>query len=423
MHSFKYKHHQLYCEDVSVKAIAEAAGTPVYIYSHQTLIDHYTKLMQAFKPVAPMICFSMKANSNLAVLRALVNAGAGLDAVSGGELYKALRVGCEPSKVVFASVGKTEAEIREALRVGILLFNVESAQELETIERIAAHMNKKAPVALRINPGVEAHTHAHITTGGHGHKFGIDIAAAEALIRGRAQFPHVQIKGLHLHIGSQILEAKPFLEALEKVSGLIARSAALGAPIEYLDIGGGLGIIYREDDKPQTAKEFAQAVLPLLKKLQVKIILEPGRFIAGNAGILVARVLYLKESPRKTFVVLDAGMNDLIRPALYGAYHEIQPVVQDPHASGTMTADIVGPVCETGDAFASDRKLPPVKSGDLVAIMSAGAYGFSMASHYNSRPNPAEVLVRGEHHYIVRRREKPQDLIRHEVIPQELWTS
>lgn len=422
MHDFKYKHHQLYCEGVSVAAIADAVGTPVYVYSHHTLLDHYTKLMQAFKSVNPLICFSMKANSNLAILRTLVNAGAGLDVVSGGELYKALRVGCDPHKIVFASVGKTEQEIREALRVGILLFNVESLQELETIERLAAHLGKTAPVALRINPGVEAVTHAHITTGGHGHKFGMDFVTAEQVIRVCAQFPHVQIKGLHLHIGSQITEAAPFLRAITKVAELMERAAAMGATVDYLDIGGGLGIIYREDDQPQTAKEYAAAVLPVLKKLKVKIILEPGRFIAGNAGILVTRVLYLKETAHKHFVVVDAGMNDLIRPALYGAYHEIQPVVQREDINGELVADIVGPVCETGDAFATDRKIAPVRPKDLLAIMGAGAYGFTMASHYNSRPKPAEVLVRGEQYFLVRRREKPQDLIRHEIIPQELWT-
>ena len=422
MHHFKYKHHQLYCEHVSVAAIAERVGTPVYIYSYQTLIDHYTKLVQAFKPVAPLVCFAVKANSNLAVLRALVNAGAGLDIVSGGELYKAMRVGCDPGKIVFASVGKTDHEIREALRIGILLFNVESLQELETIDRIAAHMGKTAPVALRINPGVEVETHAHITTGGHGHKFGIDFDTAEQMLRERARFGHVHIKGLHLHIGSQITEAAPFLQAISKVAELLAKASTLGAAIEYLDIGGGLGIIYREDDHPQTAKEYAQAVLPVLKKLNVKVILEPGRFIAGNAGILVTRVLYLKAAEQKTFVVVDAGMNDLIRPALYGAYHEIQPVTQDPHADGHVVADIVGPVCETGDAFAKDRKMAPVKPADCLAVMGAGAYGFAMASHYNSRPNAAEVLVRGEQYFLVRRREKSQDLIRHEIIPQELWT-
>ncbi len=421
MHHFKYRHNQLCCEGVSVQAIAEAAGTPVYIYSAQTLLDHYTRLVHAFRSIAPLVCFSVKANSNLAVLRTLVNAGAGLDVVSGGELYKALRVGCDPQRIVFASVGKTEHEIREALRVGVLLINIESAAELAEVERLAAQLGKRAAVALRINPGVEVETHHFIMTGAHGHKFGMDPDTAEALLRDHARFPHLDIKGLHLHIGSQITEAKPFVEAITRVSLLVEQAVQLGVGLEYLDIGGGLGIVYREEEKPQTAKEFAQAVLPLLKQMQLKVILEPGRFIAGSAGVLITRVLYLKETAQKTFVVVDAGMNDFIRPALYGAYHDIQPVVADAAPQQEMVADVVGPVCETGDTFAKDRKLPVVNTGALLAIMGAGAYGFTMASQYNSRPKPAEVMVRGEKYFVVRRREKLQDLIRQEVIPQELW--
>ncbi|MBI4597281.1 MAG: diaminopimelate decarboxylase [Candidatus Omnitrophica bacterium] len=421
-HDFHQVKGQLYCERVPVAQIAEQVGTPVYIYSRKTLVEHLEKLRSAFREIQPLICFSVKANGNLAILRLLVSHGAGLDIVSGGELFKALKAGCPPSKIVFASVGKTDAEIHEALKAGIFCFNVESEPELRAIDRIAQSMRTAARVALRLNPDVEAHTHRYITTGVAETKFGIDRAAAETLLRSHAKFRGVEMIGIHLHIGSQITKPEPFVEAIRRAGEVIRQGRRDGAPLEWLNLGGGLGIIYK-DERPQTPQQFAKAVLPLIEPLGVRLILEPGRFIVGNAGILVAEVLYVKRSRRKQFAVVNAGMNDLIRPALYGAYHEVIPVGSGAGAAnGTGRFDIVGPICESADVFAKNRSLGRVAAGQRLAILGAGAYGFTMASNYNGRTRPAEVLVRGNRWAVIRRRETRSDLIRHDVIPSGFLT-
>ena len=419
-HDFKRVRGELHCEQVPVARIAEAVGTPVYVYSHKTLVDHLRKLQAAFRTLRPLICFSVKANGNLAILRLLVREGAGLDIVSGGELFKALRVGCPPSRIVFASVGKRPEEIRDALRAGIFCFNVESAPELDAVDRIARAMGRTARVALRVNPDVEAHTHRYITTGVAESKFGIDPRTAVELLRRAETFAGVRIVGLHLHIGSQITQAAPFVQAIRRVAEVLDAGRRAGASLEWLNLGGGLGIIYK-DERPQTPKQFAAAVLPLLRPLRVRLILEPGRFIVGNAGILVTEVLYIKQARGKRFAVVDAGMNDLVRPALYGAYHEVIPAAR-PHepSDGLARYDVVGPVCESADVLARNRRLGPVKPGHLLAVLGAGAYGSVMASNYNGRLRPAEVLVRGRRWALIRRRETVRDLIRHDIIPRAI---
>ncbi|MDP3722012.1 MAG: diaminopimelate decarboxylase [Candidatus Omnitrophota bacterium] len=421
-HDFQMVGGELHCERVAVRRIAQTVGTPVYVYSFRTLVNHLRGLQQAFRSLRPLICFSVKANGNLAILRLLVQRGAGLDIVSGGELYKALRVGCPPSRIVFASVGKQDKEIREALRAGIFCFNVESAPELEAIDRCARRLRTTARVALRINPDVDANTHRHITTGIAESKFGIDPATALALLRRAAALRGVRFLGVHVHIGSQITQARPFLHAIRRTAEVVIRARRLGVGLEWLNLGGGLGIIYK-DEQPQTPQAFASAVLPLLQPLRVRLILEPGRFIVGNAGVLVTRVLYVKPAPRRRFAVVDAGMNDLIRPALYGAYHEVVPVRQDRPPSTVhrpQRYDVVGPICESADVLARDRRLGPLHPRDLLAVLGAGAYGSTMASNYNGRLRPAEVLVRGRRWALIRRRETRRDLIRHDVIPRAL---
>jgi diaminopimelate decarboxylase len=419
MHEFKYKRNQLYCEDVNVAELAGRFGTPLYLYSYHTLIDHFMKLKTAFREIEPLICYSVKANSNLAILKALVDKGAGLDIVSGGELFCALKAGCLPQKIVYASVGKTDKEIEEAIRRGILFFNVESASELENINRIAKKLNKITNVAIRINPDIEPKTHKFITTGKLTNKFGIDLASARKIFKSRRIYPSLNISGVHIHIGSQITDSLPFVAAISKVSKFISRLKREGMALEYFNIGGGLGIIY-DKETPQTAQKFAQKTLPLLRRTGLKIILEPGRFIVGNAGILVTRVLYIKSGPKKKFVIVDAGMNDLIRPALYGAYHQILPISTEYRVPSTEKVDVVGPICESGDFFAKDRKIPRVKEGDYLAIMGAGAYGFSMSSNYNSRLRAEEVLVVKDKAFVIRKRETKEDLIRNQILPSFL---
>ncbi len=422
MHEFKYKNNHLYCETIKVEDITRRIPTPFYLYSYKTLIDHYRKLEKAFSSVKPLICYSMKANSNLSICRALVKAGAGLDIVSGGELFKALKVGVNPAKIVYASVGKTEAEIEQAVKAKILLFNVESEPELQLINDVSRRLNRETRVSLRLNPGVKADTHHYITTGAMFNKFGLDFSAAKNILFARSKYSNLQIIGLHLHIGSQITEAKPYLKAISKTINFIKKINHRSVNIEYLNIGGGLGIVYKEE-RPQTAQEFARAILPLLKPLRQKIILEPGRFIVGNSGILVAKVLYVKEAPVKKFVIVDAGMNDLIRPSLYNAYHEILPLAKSQNKKSKVKNqkfDVVGPICESGDFLAKDRIMPLLKSGDMLAVMGAGAYGFSMSSNYNSRPKLAEVMVIKNKFYITRKRETYSDLIKGETVPKIL---
>ncbi|MDD2927323.1 MAG: diaminopimelate decarboxylase [Candidatus Omnitrophica bacterium] len=413
MHEFKYRKNNLYCEDVKVQELAEKFGTPLYVYSYKTLVEHFRKLKTAFREINPLICYSVKANSNLALLKALVNEGAGLDIVSGGELFRAFQAGCSSKKIVYASVGKTAGEIEEAIKLGILFFNVESFPELKNIQHIARRLFRRVNVALRINPDVEPKTHKYITTGKLTNKFGIDFKTAKKIIFLARGFSHVRITGLHIHIGSQITVPEPFAAAIAKALRFIAELKKEGIGLEYLNIGGGLGIIY-DKEMPQTAAKFADRILPLLKKSGLKIIMEPGRFISGNAGILVARVLYVKYAPKKKFIIVDAGMNDLIRPALYEAYHQL---VSLKRKSRTERADVVGPICESGDFFAKDRLLPKVEEGEYLAALGAGAYGFSMASNYNSRRRPQEVMVVKNKVFVIRKRETCRDLVRNESIP------
>jgi len=412
MHDFNYKNNQLYCEELKVQDLASRFGTPLHIYSYKTLIDHYIKLRKAFWSVEPLICYSVKANSNLAILKALVDKGAGLDIVSGGELFRALEAGCPANKIVYASVGKTETEIATAITKGILFFNVESLPELRNIDRIGRSLGKITRVAIRINPDVEAKTHKFISTGKITNKFGIDFNNAYKILLLRSKFKNVKICGLHIHIGSQITESAPFVSAVKKVTDFINKLESKNIKLEYLNIGGGLGIIY-DNEVPQTAQVYAAEITPFLKKTGLKIIMEPGRFIVGNAGILVTKVLYIKNTPKKKFIIVDGGMNDLIRPALYGAYHNILPLRK---ISKKEKADVVGPICESGDFLAKDRLIANVKEGDYLAVMSAGAYGFSMSSNYNSRLRAAEVLVDKDRVAVIRKRETYADLIRNEQL-------
>ncbi len=413
MHEFIYRNNELYCEAVLVRNLAQKYGTPLYVYSYNTFIGHFLKLKRAFAQVNPLICYSVKANSNLAILKALVDKGAGLDIVSGGELFRALKAGCDPGKIVYASVGKTADEITEAIKKGILFFNVESFPELENINRIAGRLGRKTLVAIRINPDVTAKTHHYITTGKLTNKFGVDFSTAEDIFTLEGKFKHVKICGVHIHIGSQIIDGSAFVEAIGKVIVFISKLKTRGINIEYLNIGGGLGIIY-QNENPQTADEFSRKVLPMLKSSGTKIIMEPGRFIIGSAAILAVKVLYVKKTPLKNFIIVDGGMNDLIRPSLYDAHHEIV-LLNAKHSAKTMKVDVVGPICESGDFFAKGRDLPEVKQGDYLAVMCTGAYGFSMSSNYNSRCRSAEILVKGNQAKVIRKRETWKDLIRNEV--------
>ncbi len=417
MHEFTFKNNQLYCENIRVSEIAKKVPTPFYLYSYKTLIDHYRKIKTAFREIKPLICFSVKSNSNLAVLRALVKNGAGLDIVSGGELYRARLAGADPKKIVYAGVGKKSDEIKDAIKFGILFFNVESEEELGEIQKAAASLNKKVNVAIRINPDVIPRTHAYITTGKGGTKFGLDFETVHKIFNWRWRYPNINIRGVHIHIGSQILDAAPFEKAIKKVLDFLKEYKI---EIDYLNIGGGLGIIYSIENA-QTANNFAKSVLPLLKKSGFKIIMEPGRFISGNSGILVTRVVYTKMTPRKKFLIVDSAMSDLIRPSLYEAYHKIIPVVVKEDSSETSeTVDVVGPICESGDFLGKSRFLPRMVKGDLLAVMGAGAYGFTMSSNYNARPRAAEVLVIKNKFYVVRRPETYSDLVRGETIPSVL---
>jgi len=417
MHEFNFKNGELHCESIKVSEIAKSVTTPFYLYSYKTLIDHYKKIKSAFKILDPLVCFSVKSNSNLAVLRALVRSGAGLDIVSGGELYRALLALCSPKKIVYAGVGKRPDEIEYAIRTGILFFNVESEDELDQIQKSARLLDKKVNAAIRVNPDVVPKTHRHIATGKGETKFGLDFETVHKIFNSQWRYPNVDIKGLHLHIGSQILDAKPFVDAIQKALEFIAE---FKIPVTHLNIGGGLGIMYSIEN-PQTAKAFALKVIPMIKKSKLKLILEPGRFVSGNSGVLVTKVVYTKRTPRKKFVIVDSGMSDLIRPSLYEAYHKIVPVKIEGDPSGTAEkVDVVGPICESGDFLGKDRLLPLVTKGDLLAVMGAGAYGFTMSSNYNSRPRASEVMVIGKSFRVVRKAETYEDLVRGETIPGEL---
>ncbi len=414
MHYFEFKKNDLYCEDVKVADIVKKTGTPVYIYSKRTAVEHLKKFQAAFASVDHLICYSIKANSNLALCEALRKEGCGADIVSGGELYRALKAGFKPQDIVFAGVGKTEEEIKYALKTGIFMFNVESMPEAEMINQVSQRLKKKACVSIRVNPDVNPHTHAYITTGRKENKFGINFHEAVEFYQTLSKFSWLNVIGIHSHIGSQIMSPGPYIDTIHRGISLIHKLRDVGIHLTVINIGGGMGIIYK-DEHPMTAKEFGEAVIPLIRNLHCKLVLEPGKQIVGNAGILVARVTYIKKTSGKKFVIVDAAMNDLIRPPLYDAYHEIKSV----HVDGKRTVtevDVVGPICESTDFFAKGRPLPEVKSGELLAIMTAGAYGFVMASNYNSRPRSPEVLVDGKKFKITKKRETVKDLIRGESL-------
>lgn len=430
MHSFRYQDGSLHCEGVNLERVAEKYGTPLYVYSAGTILDHYRRLDAALS-VDHLICYAVKANSNRAILNLLAREGAGFDIVSGGELFRVLAAGGDTIKCTFAGVGKSDEEIEYALDHGILSFDVESEAELGHIDRIARSKGVQAPIALRVNPDVATGTHRYISTGRSENKFGIALDRVTDVYAQAARMPNIAIRGLQMHIGSQITDAAPFAEAIAKVTPLILKLKEQFA-LEFFSIGGGVGIVYEssfasgsgdwwsEKDRvqattvlPLTIQDYAAAILPSLRKLGLRVLVEPGRLLVGNAGVLLTRVRYIKQTRHKKFVIVDAGMNDLIRPALYQSYHEIVPV-REAQDSAREPMDVVGPVCESGDFFAQDRQLPEMKEGDLVALMSAGAYGFVMASNYNSRPLPAEALVQGENFSLVRRRQTMGDLVREE---------
>ncbi len=420
MHHFQYRDGRLYCEEVPAEEIARAVGTPCYVYSHATLRHHFTVFDGAFARVPHITCYSVKANSNLAVLKLFGSLGGGVDIVSGGELYRARKAGIPADRIVYSGVGKTRREIDAALQEDILMFNIESSQELEAISQRAEALGRRARIALRVNPDVDPQTHPYITTGMEKNKFGVPMDEALESYRKAASLPSVDVVGVDCHIGSQLTEIQPFVDALRRLRVLIGRLSEMGIEIRYLDLGGGLGITYDREQPPHPT-EYARAILEELDGLQCTLIFEPGRVIVGNAGILLTQVLYLKKTPKKQFVIVDAAMNDLLRPSLYGSYHHIQPVRSASRPSETV--DVVGPICESGDFLARERALPVVEPGEYLAVMSAGAYGFTMASNYNSRPKPAEVLVRGKEFAVIRERETWEDLIRGETIPEFLTDS
>lgn len=389
MDYFSYRNNVMYAESLRVLDVARKVRTPFYLYSKKTVFHHFHQIRDAFREMNPLICFSVKSNSNHTLLRLLAQQGSGFDLVSGWELKRVLRAGGDPDRTVFAGVGKSEEEIRWALKAGIFMFNCESAGEIRLINRLAEKYPKPVWIAVRINPDIAPRTHRHIITGSGDTKFGISIYEIDRILHVIKECRNIDLVGVHFHIGSQITQVAPYIRAVRKVLKLVAHVRKKGFKIEHLNIGGGLGIIYK-DEKPATPSEFASRIIPLLKTSGLKLIMEPGRYIVGNAGVLVTRVLYVKKSLNKTFVIVDAGMNTLIRPALYDAYHEIWPLQKRPQS---FRADVVGPVCETGDFFARDRRMPLVKENEFIAIKSAGAYGMVMASLYNSRPFPNEVLA------------------------------
>jgi diaminopimelate decarboxylase len=414
MHLFKYRTGELYAEGVAVRQLAEKYGTPLYIYSYNTFLRHFRAYDEAFNDFSHIICFAVKANSNAAILRLFAVNGGGADIVSGGELYVALKAGIPSRKIVYAGVGKTEAEIRFALSSKILMFNVESEAELREIDRIAGKMKVKAPIALRINPDIDPETHPYIATGLKKHKFGIPIEDALEYYKLASGLKNINVVGVHKHIGSQITKVSPFVDALKRILLLVDELSLQGVGIQYLDIGGGLGISYK-DEEPPVPGDLARHLIPLLEGRMLTLIMEPGRSIAGNAGILVTKALYLKQAAEKEFIIVDAGMNDLIRPSLYNAYHHVVPVIRRKRSK--VFCDVVGPICESGDFLAREREMSSVKQGEYLAVMSAGAYGFSMSSNYNSRPRAAEVIVKGKEHALIRKRETYGDLIKNEQIP------
>ena len=414
---FRYRNRQMYCEGVKIEDIIAKVGSPAYIYSKKTIVEAYTEFDSAFKEIDHLVCYSMKANSNLNVVNILAKLGSGIDCNSGGEIYRALKVGTDPRKIIFAGVGKTEEEIRYALQYDILMFKVESRSELRAINEIAGEMGKKAPVAIRVNPDVSVKTHPYIATGLSENKFGIDSSLARESFALAQSLPNIQIVGLDMHIGSQITEVGPFIEACNKMVLLALELRKAGYNIEHFDLGGGMAIPYKVE-RPASPKDLAEAIGATLNVSDCKIIFEPGRYLVGNAGILVTKVLYTKKHKKKNFLIVDAAMNDLIRPSLYEAYHRIKNVHLKYEES--IIADIVGPVCESGDFFARNREINKCKQDDLLAIMSAGAYGMVMSSNYNTRPRIPEVMVDGSKFYLTRERETYEDIIRKETVFDEI---
>ena len=421
MDYFNLKDGELYCEDVPVRQVAEAVGTPFYLYSATTLTRHLGVFQQAFAGRPHLVCFAVKANSNISVLNLLAGLGAGADIVSGGELFRALAAGVPSQRIVYSGVGKTREEIRRALEADILMFNVESTGELEALSNEALSMGKRARVALRVNPDVDPNTHPYISTGLKKNKFGLPMdQALEAYLKARAM-DGIELAGIDCHIGSQLTDVSPFEDALERVKVLVAALEAQGIRLRYIDVGGGLGIRYKDESPPEPGR-YAKALLRHLDGMPHTLILEPGRAIAGNAGILVTRILYTKDTGDKRFYIVDAGMNDLARPSLYEAFHEIVPVVDT--RGEDLPTDVVGPICETGDFLARERVMPSMQPGDLLAVRSAGAYGFTMSSNYNSRPRVPEVMVKGKRFCVVRERETYEDLVSREVMPgDQVWRS
>ena len=417
MDHFNYKDKDLFCEDVDIRDIAEKVGTPFYLYSHATLKRHFEAFDTSFASVPHIVCYSVKANSNIAVLRLFSELGGGADIVSGGELFRAIKAGVDPSKIVYSGVGKRADEMEQALEADILMFNVESRQELDLLNEVAGKMGRKARIALRVNPDVDPKTHPYISTGLKQNKFGIPVVDAVETFLYADSLENIEVTGVDCHIGSQLTQIQPFVDALAKIKELVLKLKAEKINIKYLDLGGGLGITYDEEAPPHPT-EYGKAIIDEAKELGLTLVFEPGRVMVGNAGLLVAKVLYTKKGEEKNFIISDAGMNDLARPSLYGSYQKVMPVRQTEEAK--ITADVVGPICESGDFLAKDREVDNYKQGDLFAVGSAGAYGFTMSSNYNSRPRVAEVMVKGDRFEVIRERENYDDLIKGEKIPSFL---
>ncbi|HVN97488.1 MAG TPA: diaminopimelate decarboxylase [Syntrophorhabdaceae bacterium] len=417
MNYFEYRNEELYCEGVPVRQIARAVGTPLYIYSHKTFERHFTVFDRAFEDVPHLVCYSCKANANGALLRTVARLGGGVDIVSGGELYKALKAGIPHNRIVFSGVGKTEEELKDAIRADIRMINIESEGELDLLKKLARRMKKTVPVSVRVNPEIDPKTHPYITTGLKKNKFGVLWAEARRLYGEISREKYLSPVGISSHIGSQIVELNPFMEAVMSLKSMAKELENMDIAISMLDIGGGLGITYK-DELPPHPEEYAKVVAREIKGTGLTLVLEPGRVVVGNSAIFVTKVLYVKQSPEKTFYIVDGAMNDLVRPSLYNAYHEIKPVKQD--KGGVIQVDLVGPICESGDFFAKDREMAELKADDLLAIFGAGAYGYSMSSNYNARRRAAEVLVRDEEFFVVRKRETFKDLVKGESVPEFL---
>ncbi len=409
---FQYRNEQLFAESTDLKELAETYGTPLYVYSKSEILDSFDSYEKGLNEVPHLLAFAVKANGNLAILNLFAQRNAGADLTSGGEMQLALRSGISPDRMVFSGVGKTKEEIRDALEAGILMFNVESQPELEMIEKIAQDSGKKAPIAVRVNPNIDAKTHPKITTGLREHKFGVPLEQSLLLYQQASSSPHLTIQGIAAHIGSSLSDTMPLLEALQCLLDLRQQLQDIRVDISYIDIGGGLGIKYNQES-PETPEEYGKKLARVMQAAKCTLIVEPGRSIVGNAGILLCKVLYVKKSAHRTWVVVDAGMNDLARPAIYGAYHRIVPVT--PSENHTETVDVVGPICESSDVFGKQVSLPPCKPGDILSVCSAGAYGFAMSSHYNGRLRPAEVMVENDQDRLIRKRETYEDLWRHQV--------